>query len=147
MHTVEEVRRGLDGAVWQRMPYRQGVGGEVLARDFAALRVYPATRDRLADEAWLLLERPLDPNSDDLKQYVISGPTTITLADLTRISHVRARIERKRYENAKNRGTGRLPGLVLAGLPPPHAHGMAGLTWIARRSPPPPQRSRAKWAR
>ncbi len=66
--------------MWQRIPYRQGVGGEVLKRKFVALRVHPATKERLADESWLLLERPLDSGSDDLKQYVISGPSTTTLA-------------------------------------------------------------------
>ena len=133
LHTVEEIRRGLDGAVWQRMPYRQGVGGDVLERDFAALRVYPATKDRLADEAWLLLERPLDPNSDDLKQYVISGPTTITLADLARISHVRARIERNSYENAKTTvGLADYQGRSWPGFHHHMAMAWLALTWIAR---------------
>ena len=101
LHTVDEIRRGLDEATWQRLPYRQGADGKALEREFVGLQVHPATKERLADEAWLLLERPLDPSSNDVKQYVISGPSTITLAELARISHIRSRIERNSYEKDK----------------------------------------------
>ena len=133
LHTVDEIRQGLDDAAWQRMPYRQGVGGDVLEREFAALRVHPATKDRLADESWLLLERPLDPGSDDLKQYVISGPSTTTLADLARIAHVRARIERNSYENAKDAvGLADYQGRSWPGFHRHMAMAWLALTWMAR---------------
>ena len=140
LHTVDEVRRGLDDAAWQRVPYRRGVAGELLEREFAALRVHPATKDRCADEAWLLLERPLGPGSNDVKQYVIQAPSTTTLAELARISHIRARVERNSYENAKREvGLGDYQGRSWPGF----AHHMAmvwlALTWMERlRFPLPP---------
>lgn len=137
LHTVDAIRQGLEDAVWQRMPYRQGVGGEVLERAFVALRVHPATKDRLADEAWLLLERPLDSSSDDLKQYIISAPPAATLAELARISHVRARIERNSYENAKNAvGLADYQGRSWPGFNHHMAMVWLALTWLARQRNP-----------
>ena len=133
LHTVDEIRKGLDESAWQRRPYRQGVDGKALERKFVGFRIHPATKERLADEAWLLLEQPLDPSSNDSKQYVISGPSTTTLAELARISHVRARIERSSYENAKDAaGLADYQGRSWPGFHRHMAMVWLALTWMAR---------------
>jgi hypothetical protein len=98
LHTAAELRQALPSDAWHRIAYRQGVDGAVLAREFAALRVWPATKDRQGVALWLLLERPLDPASDDTKQFVITGPESITLDELAQLAHRRALIERNSYE-------------------------------------------------
>ncbi len=98
LHTAAELRQALPPEAWHRVAYRQGVDGAVLAREFAALWVWPATKDRQGTALWLLLERPLDAASDDTKQYVITGPETAALDELAQLAHRRPLIERNSYE-------------------------------------------------
>jgi SRSO17 transposase len=140
LHTVDEIRAALDPAQWQRIGYRLGVDGALLEREFAALRVHGATREVCGSEVWLLLERPLNPQSDDPKQYVITAPPTTSLAELARLAHVRPRIERGSYENAKDAaGLADYQGRSWPGF---HSHlsmVWLAMTWMARlRRPLPP---------
>jgi SRSO17 transposase len=143
LHTVDEVRQALEPAGWQRVAYRWGTTG-LLEREFAALRVQPATKDCCGGEAWLLLERPLQPGSDDPKQYVITAPATASLAELAQRAHVRPRIERGSYENAKDVvGLGDYQGRSWPGLHRHLAMAWLALTWLSRNrhALPPEQRS------
>ncbi len=62
LHTVAEIRQAVAPEAWQRVVYRRGQDGAPLEREFVAVRVQPATRDAVGPEAWLLLERPLEPD-------------------------------------------------------------------------------------
>ena len=132
LHTADEVREAIDPAAWQRVAYRRGTNG-LLERDFAALRVHAATQDSCGDEVWLLLERPLDPTSDDLKQYVITSPATTSLTELAHLAHVRPRIERGSYENAKDAaGLADYQGRSWSGLHRHLAMVWLAMTWLGR---------------
>lgn len=137
LHTVDAIRQALDEACWQRVAYRQGVDGTVLEREFAALRVHAATRERCGSEVWLLLERPLDPRSEDVKQYLITAPATAPLAELARLAHVRPRIERSSYDNAKDAaGLADYQGRSWAGFHRHLAMVWLAMTWLARQRSP-----------
>ena len=132
LHTVDEIRQGTDPAAWQRVPYRQGTDG-VLEREFVALRVHAATKDRCGSEAWLLLERPLQPESDDLKQYLILAPKATPLPELAQLAHIRPRIERS-YENAKQEaGLGDYQGRSWPGFHRHLAMVWLAMTWMSRQ--------------
>ena len=131
LHAVEEVRKSLPPETWRRIAYRLGVDGQPLERHFAALRVIPATRDRHAPEAWLLLERPLDPSSDDYKQYVLTAPTSASLEELAQIAHRRPLIERNSYQNGKQEvGWSDYQGRSWNGYHHHLAMVMLALTWL-----------------
>ena len=139
LHTVDAVRGALEPELWQRLAYRQGTNG-LLERDFAALRVQPATKEACASEAWLLLDRPVQPTADDPKQYVISAPATASLAELAQLAHLRPRIERGSYENAKDVvGLADYQGRSWPGLHRHIAMAWLAMTWLGRnRQPLPP---------
>ena len=76
---------------------------------------------------WLLLERPVDPESADLEQYLITAPPTTSLAELARLAHVRPRIERGSYESAKDAA-----GLAdYQGRSWPGFHSHLSMVWLA----------------
>lgn len=132
LHTVAEVRQALVPGAWQRVAYRLGTTG-VLEREFAAVRVRPASKAACASEAWLLLERSLPGTSEDPKQYVLSAPATASLAELAQLAHMRPRIERGSYENAKDAvGLGDYQGRSWPGLHHHLAMAWLALTWLSR---------------
>jgi SRSO17 transposase len=139
LHTVEEIRQAVAPEAWQRVAYRRGQDGAPLEREFVAVRVQPATRDAVGPEAWLLLERPLEPDGDDLKQYLIQAPETASVEELARWAHVRPRIERC-YEDAKQTaGLADYQGRSWPGLHHHLAMVWLAMTWLARfRQPLPP---------
>lgn len=130
LHTAAEVRQALPSAAWRGVPYRQGTDGRILEREFAAVRVWPATKDRQGTALWLLLERPLDPASDDTKQYVLTGPESATLDELAQCAHRRPIIERS-YENAKQEvGLGDYQGRSWTGFHHHLAMVWLSMTWL-----------------
>ena len=142
LHTVAETRQALPGARWRRVAYRQGVDGKMLEREFAALRVHGATKEEQGPEVWLLLERPLDPDSNDLKQYILTGAATDSIEELAQIAHRRPLIERGSYENAKQEvGLCDYQGRSWHGYHHHLAMAMLALTWLylyRHRLPPSP---------
>jgi hypothetical protein len=90
-------------------------------------------------EAWLLMERPLEPDGDDLTQYLIQAPETASVEELARWAHVRPRIERC-YEDAKQTaGLTDYQGRSWPGLHHHLAMVWLAMTWLARlRQPLPP---------
>ena len=142
LHTTTEIRQALPPEAWQQVPYRLGTNGATLAREFAAVRAWPATQDRQGALVWLLFERSCDPASDDTKQYVITGPETATLDELAQLAHRRCIIERNSYENGKQEaGLGEYQGRSWPGFHHHLAMVWLALTWLHlyRRRIPPPQ--------
>ena len=134
---------------------RPDVQGTPLVRAFAAFRAHvvsltkpgqhaPEVVERESPELWLLLEQPCGPGphrQDELKQYGISGPATLTLDQLADLAHRRPLIERS-YENAQQE-----VGLADdQGRSWPGFHHHLAMVWVAltylllarRRLPPPP---------
>jgi SRSO17 transposase len=137
LHSVEDVRAVLPVSCWQTVSYRQDSKGAPLQRQFAALRVQPATTDVRGPEQWLLLERPLEPESTDLKQYLISLPATTSLAEMAELAHLRAQIERESYENAKQAvGLTDYQGRSWPGYHRHLAMAWLALTWLQRQRQP-----------
>jgi SRSO17 transposase len=141
LHTVAEIRQALPSEAWRRVNYRFGTDGRTLAREFAAMRVWPATKAQQGIDMWLLLERPLDPSSTDTKQYLITGPETMTLDELAQLAHRRPIIERNSYENGKQEvGLAEYQGRSWPGFHHHLAMVWLALTWLhlhRRRLPPP----------
>ncbi len=156
MHTPEELRHGLLlGGDWKPVAYRQDVNGEPLAAEFVAIRGHLLRQGKLPpSEAWpadaetgplwIVLQRPCGAGGAqpaDLKQYVISGPPTMTLDELAQIAHHRPVIERT-YENAKQEvGLDDYQGRSWAGLHHHLAMVWFALTWLMllrRQLPPTP---------
>jgi SRSO17 transposase len=139
-HTVAEIRQALPPEAWQPVAYRVGTDGATLVREFAALRVWPTTKDEQGSLAWLLLERPCEPTSDDPKQYIITGPENATLDELAQLAHRRPIIERNAYENGKQEvGLGEYQGRSWPGFHHHLAMVWLALTWLhlhRRRIPP-----------
>lgn len=140
-HTVAEIRQSLPSDAWQPIAYRVGTDGATLVRDFAALRACPATKDEEGNLAWLLLERPCDPASDDPKQYIISAPESATLDELAQLAHRRPIIERNSYENGKQEvGLDEYQGRSWPGFHHHLAMAWLALAWLhlhRHRLPPP----------
>jgi hypothetical protein len=132
LHTVNEIRQAITPEAWQRVAYRVGTTG-LLEREFVALRAQPANKSAVGREAWLLLERPLAAASEDPKQYVITAAATASLAELARLAHVRPRIERGSYENAKDAvGLADYQGRSWPGLHRHLAMAWLAMTWLGR---------------
>lgn len=142
LHTVAELRASLPDTAWHKVAYRQSTDGSELAREFAALRALPATKDLHGSEGWLLMERPLDPQSDDPKAYLLTAPSTASVDELAQLAHQRRIIERNSYENAKQEvGLGDYQGRSWIGYHHHLAMCWLALTWLHlyRRRLPPPQ--------
>ena len=145
LHSVEEMRQAVPSKHWARVAYRESVDGKSLEREFAALRVQPATREACRPEAWLLLERPLEQESDDFKYYILTASEGASVQQLAGLAHVRPRIERNSYENAKQEvGLGDYQGRSWPGFHHHLAMVWLALTWLTRlrqpllpRTPPP----------
>lgn len=141
-HTVAEIRQAWPQDAWQRVAYRQGVDGSILQREFVALRVRAATQTLETGDVWLLLERPLDPASDDTKQYVLTAPVSATLDELAQFAHRRPIIERNSYENGKGEiGLADYQGRSWKGYHHHLAMAWLALTWLhlhRNRLPEPP---------
>ena len=136
LHAVDEIRQAIAPEAWQRVAYRVGTTG-LLEREFVAVRAQPANKSACGREAWLLLERPLAAESDDLKQYVITAADTTSLAELARLAHVRPRIERGSYENAKDAvGLADYQGRSWPGLHRHLAMVWLAMTWLGRHRQP-----------
>ena len=146
LHTAAEIRQALEPEAWRSVAYRYGTEGKPLAREFAAVRVLPATKDQEGTALWLLLERPCDPASDDTKQFVITGPANVTLEELAQLAHRRPIIERNTYENGKQEvGLGEYQGRSWPGFHHHLAMVWLALTWLhlhRRRLPAPLQEPR-----
>ena len=127
----------LARSCWQSVSYRQDSKGVPLQRQFAAMRVQPATADMRGPEQWLLLERPLQPEGQDLKQYLISLPAETSLAELAEVAHLRAHIERESYQNAKQGvGLTDYQGRSWSGYHRHLAMAWLALTWLQRQRQP-----------
>lgn len=146
LHTLDEVRESAPASLWRSVAYRQGVDGELLSREFLALRAHLATAGAESEELWLLLERPSTSNpDDDPKQYVITGPADMSLDELAQLAHRRPVIERNSYENAKqDAGLSDYQGRSWIGFHHHLAMVWLALTWLMlhRRPLPPPQAPR-----
>ena len=137
LHAVQDVRQALPQSCWQSVSYRQDSKGVPLQRQFAAMRVQPATADMRGPEQWLLLERPLQPEGQDLKQYLISLPAETSLAELAEVAHLRAHIERESYQNAKQGvGLTDYQGRSWSGYHRHLAMAWLALTWLQRQRQP-----------
>jgi SRSO17 transposase len=137
LHAVQDVRQALPEPCWQTVSYRQDSKGALLQRQFAGLRVQPATADTRGPEQWLLLERPLQPDGQDLKQYLVSLPAATGLAELAEMAHLRAHIERESYQNAKQAvGLTDYQGRSWAGYHRHLAMAWLALTWLQRQRQP-----------
>jgi SRSO17 transposase len=127
---VAEIRQALDPSAWQPVAYRRGVDGGLIERACVALRARLATWDGCGSEG---------SAGDDLQQYLIHAPATTPLVELARLAHVRPRIERSSYENAKDAA-----GLAdYQGRSWPGFHRRLAMVWLAmtwldrlRRLPP-----------
>ena len=148
LHTVADLRAGIADAHWHPVAYRDGIDGEPLVREFVALRAHLTSSEQVkagaaeaAGTVWLLLERPRASGAkDDYKQYVLSGPDTMTLDELALLAHRRPIIERNSYENAKQEvGLSQYQGRSWIGF---HHH--LSMAWLAltflilHRNPLPP---------
>lgn len=99
--SVRALSDALPGRAWRRVAWRNGTNPPWEA-DFAALRVTPATdwrHRRLAPEIWLLCERGLGPTGRR-RHYLVSLPSTASLAQLVRLAHHRWAIEQQ-YQDFK----------------------------------------------
>ncbi len=86
---------------WRRVTWRNGTNPPWEA-DFAAMRVTPATdwrHRRLAPEVWLLCERGLGPTGRR-RHYLVSLPSSASLAQLVQLAHHRWAIE-QHYQDLK----------------------------------------------
>jgi SRSO17 transposase len=141
LHTIAEIRACLPEQAWRKVAYRRGTDGTELAREFVAMRVIPAIKAVEGTESWLLLERALDPTSDDPKTYVVTAPLTATLDELAQLAHQRRIIERNSYENGKQEvGLGDYQGRSWVGYHHHLAMCWLALTWLhlyRRRLAPP----------
>ena len=149
LYAAAELRQIITDDRWRKVAYRDGVDGQPLIREFAAVRAHLTTHEQVQDgltnqgeELWLLLERPCEPGvQPGCKQYVISGPESMTLDELAQIAHRRPIIERNSYENAKQEvGLSNYQGRSWVGF---HHH--LSMAWLAltflmlhRRPLPPP---------
>lgn len=143
LHAARELRTALPPEAWHAVPYRLGVDGSVLTKEFAALWVSPATKDQDGIDLWLLFERPPgDPASVNTKQYVITGPRTASVDELAQLAHRRPIIERYSYENAKQEaGLDQYQGRSWPGFHHHLAMVWLALTWLhlhRRHLPSPP---------
>lgn len=113
--------------------------GLPLTRQFVALRAHLNADGGMAasEELWLLLERSAP--EQDLKQYVVSGPATMSLDELAQIAHRRPVIERNSYENAKQEvGLDNYQGRSWIGFHHHLAMVRLALTWLILQSRPVP---------
>ncbi len=153
LHKAAELHANVPAHLWKALAYRQGTDGLALVREFCALRARlttvanikadPLAPDAESEELWLLLERPCgSEDKDDPKQYIISGPETLSMDELAQLAHRRPEIERQSYENAKQQvGLDDYQGRSWPGL---HHH--LAMVWLAltflillRRPLPPPE--------
>lgn len=137
LHAVQEIRAQVPESCWHTVSYRQDSQGEPLQRQFAAMRVQPAIAEVRGPEQWLLLERPLQPDGTDLKQYLLSLPVTAELGELAELAHMRSRIERESYQNAKEAvGLTDYQGRSWTGYHHHLAMAWLALTWMQRQRQP-----------
>lgn len=137
VETVEAVREALQPNLWKQVAYRRDVDGTLLTREFAAIRVCPRTKEQHSVPAWLLLERPVNRASNDYKYYIVTAPETTTVEELARLAHIRPRIERDSYENAKQEvGLADYQGRSWPGFHHHLALVWLALTWFARQRRP-----------
>ncbi len=107
LHTAAELRHGIPDEHWRPVAYRDDLNGAPLVHAFIALRAHLTSGEQVragipSEELWLLLERSCGPDGPgDVKQYVLSGPETMTLDALAQLAHRRPIIEGNSYENAK----------------------------------------------
>ncbi len=146
MHTPAAMRHGLltDGD-WRPVTYRQDVNGRPLIARQGTLHAsesWPAEAE--TGPLWIVLQRPRgagEAQSEDLQQFVLSGPATMTLDELAQTAHHRPLIERV-YENAKQEvGLDDYQGRSWAGLHHHLALVWLALTWLMllrRQLPPTP---------
>ena len=154
LHTAKELRDTRPASDWKPMAYRQDVTGEPLTAEFIAVRGHlirqgnlrpsePWPADAETGPLWIVLQRPCgggSQQSEDLKQFVISGPPTMMLDNLVQIAHHRPLIERNTYENAKQEvGLDQYQGRSWTGLHHHLAMAWLALTWLMLlRRPLPP---------
>lgn len=149
-HLVGELHAIVPSTLWRDVPYRIGVNGHPLTAQFVALRAHLTSDHGEAEteELWLLLERPsaAPGTKQDLKQYVITGPDTMSVDELAQVAHGRPIIERNSYENAKQEaGLDEYQGRSWIGFHHHLAMVWFALTWLMlqRRPLPPPPLSTA----
>jgi SRSO17 transposase len=110
--TVRELARGLGGADWKMVTWRQGVKHALRSR-FAAVRVRPAHRDYWQAEThpqqWLLIEWPQD-EAEPTKYWLSTLSPEATLKDLVRTAKQRWLIERDYEELKQELGLGHFEG-------------------------------------
>ena len=155
LRTPDGLRAVLAAEDWHAVAYRQDVNGTPLVHAFAAFRAHVVSATKLkrpdpsaeteSPELWLLLEQPCSPGPhrrDELKQYIISGPDTLTMNELADLAHRRPLIERNSYENAKQEtGLADYQGRSWPGFQHHVAMVWLALTYLMlgrRRLPPPP---------
>jgi SRSO17 transposase len=99
--SARAISDALPARAWKRVQWRNGTHAPWVAH-FAAMRVTPATawrQRRLAAEVWLLCERGLGPTGRR-RHYLVSLPTSASLAQLVRLAHHRWAIE-QHYQDLK----------------------------------------------
>lgn len=103
--TAESLTATFPEDQWQPIRWRTGTSS--LGKQFAAVRVHPATgsaqnpgRITTGSEGWLLVERPLPGEDGDTKYFLSNLPANTSLRRLATIGHGRWPIEQF-YEDAK----------------------------------------------
>jgi SRSO17 transposase len=138
-----DLAKGLPGAAWRTVIWREGSRAELASR-FAAVRVRPAHRDYRRSEPraqeWLLIEWP-EGEEEPTKYWLATLPAATGLEELVATAKARWRIERDFRELKQEIGLGHYEGRGWRGF---HHH--AGLCiaaygfLVAERCRFPPER-------